>query len=68
MLLNDTQQSADMSSALADYTKAKAQYERTSTLFKDNQAVSQSTWDNAKADYIKTKAEYDASIVSIISY
>lgn len=50
MLLNDTQQSADMSSALADYTKAKAQYERTSTLFKDNQAVSQSTWDNAKAE------------------
>ena len=65
MLLNDTQQSADMSSALADYTKAKAQYERTSTLFKDNQAVSQSTWDNAKADYIKTKAEYDASLYQL---
>ena len=65
ILLNNTQQSADMSSTLADYTQAKAQYERTSTLFTDNQAVSQSVLDNAKADYIKTKAEYDASLYQL---
>ncbi|WP_157966542.1 efflux RND transporter periplasmic adaptor subunit [Fastidiosibacter lacustris] len=62
MTLDDTQQMADVNSTLADYTKAEAQYNRTSTLFKDNNAVSQSELDSAKADYMQTKAKYDAAL------
>ena len=65
MSLDSTQQQADVDSALADYTKAKAQYDRTSTLFKENQAVSKSELDDAKAQYMQAKANYDAALYKL---
>ena len=61
MSLDDTKQTADVNAALADYTQAKAQYERTLTLFNDNQVVSHSELDDAKSAYLKAKAQYQAA-------
>ncbi|WP_119344069.1 efflux RND transporter periplasmic adaptor subunit [Facilibium subflavum] len=65
MRLDDTKQQADVNSALADYTTAKAQFDRTKTLFDENHVVSQSELDTAKADYLQKKAQYDAALYQL---
>ncbi len=65
MRLDDTEQKANVNSTLADYTQAKAQYDRTETLYNDNKVVSQSELDTAKSTYLQAKAKYESALYQL---
>ncbi|MFZ9035659.1 MAG: efflux RND transporter periplasmic adaptor subunit [Francisellaceae bacterium] len=59
LLLENTQQQADLASSEAAFQKAKQQYERMSRLYNDSKAVSKEALDNAQSQYLQSKAELD---------